>query len=292
MGFDLLLALWIAYYMTRNTVQDLVFKATGELPPSYLREQERIKAKRARRPITTRREARRFWVNAWDDAWEAAEERRARANTKRGEFRRARWAQLDVNDVEDEAYRRNADQDASTRPAINEPAVPEPHTPEPGTPQLPGPEPSRPYDPQEVPDGTRPQSIPWPAEPVDVDQPGQPQGARIIQLNAWHAPQAPVFQEDPTVSETTNLNAALAYTQTMGDNARQGVASVEQSIASLTAGGVTGATITALFSAQEGLSAVAAQFEAAHAALVRHVSVQEAYAANRDAGHRQFVTSD
>ena len=57
--------------LTRNTVQDLAWKARGEDPPSYRREQERLARRSARRPITERREARNFWANAWHDAWES-----------------------------------------------------------------------------------------------------------------------------------------------------------------------------------------------------------------------------
>lgn len=88
---DLILAMWIAYYLVKNTTQDLVYKSTGKLPPSYLREQERRKRRAERQPITDRTEARKFFANAWHDAWADAAERRERGRQKR----RERWAAED-----------------------------------------------------------------------------------------------------------------------------------------------------------------------------------------------------
>jgi Ftsk gamma domain len=122
MGFDLLLAMWIAYHMTKNVAQDAAFKATGKLPPSYLREMKRLENKSNKRPLTNRREGRRFWVNAWEDAWESAGERRARGYAKRQARRQEMWEEQDEVEkvqreerraerardrAEDEAYTRN-----------------------------------------------------------------------------------------------------------------------------------------------------------------------------------------
>lgn len=95
----MLLAMWIAGYFTRNTVQDLVWKARGEDPPSVRREQARRerRAERASDPGP----GRRFWGNVWADAVASAEERRAR------------WAEQDVAAAEDEAYVINERLDAA-----------------------------------------------------------------------------------------------------------------------------------------------------------------------------------
>lgn len=93
-------------------------------------------------------------------------------------------------------------------------------------------------------------------------------------------------------AETTSLSAALSYTQQMASESQQGVSSVETSLASLTAGGVTGATLAHLGQAQEMLGQAAQEFTAAHEALVNHIAVQEAYNANADAGSKEFVTGD
>jgi hypothetical protein len=119
------------------------------------------------------------------------------------------------------------------------------------------------------------------------------QDAQIFHLADWQttAPIPHPIQED-SVSETTSLNSALAYTTSMKASAQNGVASVETSIASLQAGGVSGQTIAALNAAMEALNNAAAQFDAAHAALQRHIAVQESYNANPDAGKKSFVTGD
>lgn len=91
----LIISMVFSYFLVRNTTQDLVFKATGKLPPSYLREQERWKRKQSRRPLSERRAAQRFFVNAWDDAWESALEKRQHATEKKRARRREEWARED-----------------------------------------------------------------------------------------------------------------------------------------------------------------------------------------------------
>jgi hypothetical protein len=498
MGFDLLLAMWITAYLTRNTVQDLAWKARGEDPPSFRREQERLANRRARRPITDRREGRRFWANAWHDAWESAGERRARGYAQRAERRRERWQHDDdvavaerqahdrnreLDTAEDRAHERNARIDSCEqcdqpiigsllqaqhrpdgkfvlacppcaeqldragaagrpipaaeqpgersggpgrspeptgpagwqrpapplpRPTIARPTIecascgrrvpygdtttitvdgarlqvcppcrlrraeqPAPEQPGSGRPEqlVPAPfgdaehtgertggqtspdpdpdldqartsgtdrgageeDPDRlpddglPEDAYELTEPTRPdQPEPGSDQSIDQDsdrhgaaataepsgerseeQPGEGPDAQVIQLPVWqsaepiqhptqHDPNQhdPNQQEEYAMSETTSLNSALAYTTQMSGNAGQAATSVETSIASLMAGGVTGPAITALQAAQEAMNTAAAQFQAAHAALQRHIQVQEAYAANSDAGTREFVRAD
>lgn len=98
----LVLALWVAGYFTRNTVQDLVWKARGEDPPSVRREQARRerRAERAADPGP----GRRFWSNVWADAVASAEERRERVAAKKAGKRRVKWAEQDAAAAEDEAY--------------------------------------------------------------------------------------------------------------------------------------------------------------------------------------------
>lgn len=336
----LLLAMLVSYYMTRNTVQDLAWKARGEDPPSYRREQERIRRREARKPITERREGRKFWANAWHDAWESAGEKRERIHNQRQERRRLEWQREDLADAEDEAHERNRrtpddeqpqprDEQPETEPKVvpepdREPAeVPEPtqrcemcetpvaswvlerravgHTlmmvcpscaayieanPHPyGVPPE-APEPATP-EPHHRPDGD-PDAAP---EPVPADAGDATGGAQIIQFADLQRP----MKEETDMGhsgETPNLNAGLAYTQGMASTCLEGVTSVETSMANHRAGGVTGPTLDALAQAQELLSQAAAAFQTAHAALVRHIQVQEAYAANRDAGNKQFVTAD
>lgn len=113
----MLLAVWIAGYFTRNTVQDLAWKARGEDPPSVRREQARRerRAERAADPGP----GRRFWGNVWSDAVASAEERRERVAAKSAEKRRAKWA-------EDEAYAINDRLAPDVDPATNAPAPVDP----------------------------------------------------------------------------------------------------------------------------------------------------------------------
>lgn len=341
----LLLAMLVSYYMTRNTVQDLVWKATGQDPPSYRREQERIKRRDARKPITDKREARKFWANAWADAWESAGEKRERLHNKRQKRRHEWWDQEDLAEAEDEAYERN-DREPAPVPDT-EPVV---HDDEDATPLVRCEEckaevPAARIQIREIADirsqlcSTCAAKVDQVAEakaknwrcsrcdvqvwaeadqagcwicrlrdtlPADQDQ-GQPVeptpapaaadtsgGAQIIQFTDLQrtAAGSPTAEENDVNGETTNLSAALAYTQNMAASCRDGVTSVETSVAGLTSGGVTGPTLDALAQAQEALAAADAAFQAAHAALERHIQVQEAYAANADAGTKEFVTAD
>lgn len=370
MGFDLLLAMWIAYYLTRNTVQDLAWKARGEDPPSFRREQQRLREKKAKRPVTDRREARRFFANAWNDAWESAGERRARGYAQRASQRREAWEHQDqVEDAERQAHDRNQEMDRAEEEAYNRNAdlgrcetcdgqcadadLQPRHIGDERRFALVCPACAQAIDRRAAADGgddrQRPDDAPghaaaWEAreareasreaskDGADVaddrtgeedayevvppdhgsgppdqssDQPASPSAepgttppgrdAQVIHLNAWQPAtpiQEPTQQQEEHVSETTSLNSALAYTTQMAGNAAQAVTSIETSIASLQAGGVTGPTITALQAAMEAMNTAAAQFHSAHAALQRHIQVQEAYNANADAGTRQFVTSD
>jgi len=425
MGVDLLLAMWIAYYLTRNTVQDLSWKARGEDPPSFRREQQRLADKKAKRPVTDRREAKRFWANAWNDAWENAGERRARGYAQRAERRRDKWAQEDqVAVAEREAHERNHALDlaedlahdrndaaghgrdsakgrgtALVRCELCERSIGQADVTvhqhgkavalvcPPCARYLARQARSAPVDPRAAADDRqqqRPEATPAPCagcgrtglplavaggrrwcEPCfrkqaqahpgndrkepgndnqqDSQQPGEPErqgpghdstgeeadegaadndgytladpepaaepaaertpepaerpdgqpgrDAQVIHLNVWQHHEMDNETEDH-VSETTSLNSALTYTTQMAGNATQAVTSIETSIASLQAGGVSGPTIAALQAAQEAMNTAAAQFQTAHAALQRHIQVQEAYEANADAGTREFVKAD
>lgn len=310
----LLLAMLVSYYMTRNTVQDLAWKARGEDPPSYRREQERIKRRDARKPITDKREARKFWANAWADAWESAGEKRERIHNKRQKRRHEWWDMEDLAEAEDEAYERNTREPADQ-------SQDEPHQPaEPGdATDTAAPSGTCEICADRVPAselgnvelGGRTLSACKPcrdsvsaakqarkdasdetdAKPAIADTNG---GAQIIQFTDLQrtAAETTTAEENDVSGETTNLSAALAYTQGMAATCREGVTSVETSMSGLTAGGVTGPTLDALSQAGEALSQADAAFQSAHAALVNHIQVREAYEANSDAGDKQFVTAD
>ncbi|HEY0934642.1 MAG TPA: hypothetical protein VGD91_12970 [Trebonia sp.] len=93
---EAIIVLWVLCYAVRNVVQDTAWKARGEDPPSYRREMERRRRRAAHEPITDRIEARRFWANAWHDAWASAAERREHAQARSAERRRAAWEREDA----------------------------------------------------------------------------------------------------------------------------------------------------------------------------------------------------
>ncbi|MFC5186994.1 hypothetical protein [Actinomadura harenae] len=110
----LVVAMWIAGHFTKNVTQDLTWKARGEDPPSFRREQERRANGTNRRPFTERREARRFFVNAWEDAWENADAHRARRHEQHADRRRERWDLQDqVEGAEKDGHERNRALDAA-----------------------------------------------------------------------------------------------------------------------------------------------------------------------------------
>ena len=111
----LLFSLWIAGYFTKNVYQDAVFRARGEDPPSFRREQARWERRQAR--AAQRGEdgpGRQFWRNVWADAIASADERRERTAAKAAKRRHAKWADKDIADAEDEAHKLNDDLDGPT----------------------------------------------------------------------------------------------------------------------------------------------------------------------------------
>lgn len=97
MGLEFLIISWlVSRYLVRNFWQDSLHAWRGEDPPSYRREQERFKAKQAKgEGPDTHRAAKRYFANAWNDAFETAEEKRARRRAKRLEKLHDRWSEED-----------------------------------------------------------------------------------------------------------------------------------------------------------------------------------------------------
>lgn len=89
----------IAYYCVKNTVQDVSHAITGRTPPSHERQMARIKNGTARRPARPDGTATGFFQNVYGDAWEAANDYRARTTQRAAEKRRDRW------DAQDRARR-------------------------------------------------------------------------------------------------------------------------------------------------------------------------------------------
>lgn len=368
----LLFAYVVAGLFVRNVTQDLVYKVRGEDPPSYRRELERRKRRDERRANPTA--ARKFWVNAWDDAWAGADEHRARVVKQAAERRQRRWTAMDeAAQANDEHVRASiegprcpdcgdaitegqarelvvdgvpttfcarcwvprvqvddgaaagrkcrvcgeATRDAATGAmcsCVINPMRPRPPGmcarcsvwAEPGDPdrlcrlcreietwertqEEQRARARRPAAPPE--DAPDPGIDPGPAGPATIE-------GRVVDLDTYRrANPIPAIKECDidtinASAETTNLGAALTYTQEQAARARDFAASVETSVATLTAGGVTGPAITSMTAAQEAFAQAAAALESAYAELTGHLGVREAYASAQGAGTREFVTQD
>lgn len=94
------------------------------------------------------------------------------------------------------------------------------------------------------------------------------------------------------MAEVTGLVSALAHAREMRKAFEESTAGAEQYAASLANGGVSGEALAAVQQAMEAQQAAAAAWGAAESTLEKHLSVKEAYEANPDAGHREFVTAE
>lgn len=94
------------------------------------------------------------------------------------------------------------------------------------------------------------------------------------------------------MAEVTGLGTALSYAGAQQEAHTRAVADGEGFAAALSANEVSGEAVEAAQRAMELEQQCAAEWGRVHAALGRHMQVAEAYAANRDAGNKQFVTSE
>lgn len=141
---------------------------------------------------------------------------------------------------------------------------------------------------------------PAPATTDDGDQPEpspaadpDPGDAEIIQFADWQRPASGTTEKEHDMSaEITGLQSAIAYATGSAAAAERAATQDEMAIASLQAGGTTGAAIASLQASMEGHTQIAAHYRAAAAELTRQLQVAEAYAANQGAGEKQFVTSE
>lgn len=126
-----LLVLFFAIYCVKNTTQDLIYAITGRVPPSFVREQRRMQfareamASRAnsrplRQPVTPGRGSRKFFRNAYNDAWETAEERRERWAEKRARKRHEKWDAEDGVPAPIETNARPEENSGTPDPAVRD----------------------------------------------------------------------------------------------------------------------------------------------------------------------------
>lgn len=292
----LLLAMLIAGYFTKNVYQDAVFRARGEDPPSFRREQARRERRAQRDGAAPDGPGRRFWRNAWADAVTSAEERRERITAKAAKKRRAKWAEQDAAAAEDEAY------------AINDRVTPDQATA--SSPmsrchfcrnEFPAQDlwPIRDVTDSRV-DACHPcwhkrNQSPEPDKP-EVPKPAIPAqsgDAEIIQFADWQRSAASDTEKENTMSaEISGLRSAITFAEGSAKAAEAAAAQDEVAIAGLQAGGTTGSAITALHAAAEGHRVVAGYYNTAAVELRQHLQVAEAYETNQGAGSREFVKSE
>jgi hypothetical protein len=93
----------------------------------------------------------------------------------------------------------------------------------------------------------------------------------------------------PTDIEVVSLNKAIHYSESTARVAKEMVNSIDFTVASLAAGGVTGVAVAEFTSAKEGFGTVAAAFERAAMEFKAQLAIQEAYDANPGAGSKEFI---
>lgn len=102
----------------------------------------------------------------------------------------------------------------------------------------------------------------------------------------------PAMTSTPVSGEITDINAAIAFANTMKAETEKLSVEVETSAASLQSHEVSGRPIELLGSAQELASSLASAFGELEAELTRHLAIAEAYASvGNDAGSKEFNTS-
>jgi hypothetical protein len=92
--------------------------------------------------------------------------------------------------------------------------------------------------------------------------------------------------------ETTTLTAAKQYATDMSRATTGAQASIEQTIAHLSASEVEGAAIARFTEAQELAAALTAKLDEAHAELAKQDAVKDAYQSVPEAGNKQFLTQE
>lgn len=103
---------------------------------------------------------------------------------------------------------------------------------------------------------------------------------------------ATTVQNGAANAETIGLRAGLTFLNGMATQCTNGAANTEISATSLAAGEVGPGVTGPMAEGQELLNAAAAKFAEASKKLEESITVAEAYAANPDAGNKQFLTTD
>jgi len=297
-GIEWLIALAICWWVIRGGLSDLVYALRGSTPP-------RVAEGRARAAAGGHRYGLRGYASdLWSDAWKVARARREARVQQRLEHIREhgpgptwrqraseRWSAA-WGRWETRMAQRQARRERDGRPAP-EPVAPA-SEPAGGT-QERDQEPRGDQEDEQRREPVEPVTVtPW---HPDRDRP-EPQEltARPGPGGRWEVVDTPgprgEARGDDHMAEVTGLVSALAHAQQMRKAFEESTAGAEQYLAGLEAGGVKGPALEAVQQAMEAQQAAAAAWGQAEATLSRHMQVKEAYDANQDAGHREFVTAE
>lgn len=301
--FEWIIALAIIWWVIRGGLSDLVLAMRGITPP-------RVAEGRARAAAGGRRYGLRGYASdLWSDAWKVARARREARVQQRLEHIRehgpgptwrqraserwsAAWGRWETRMAQRWQDRRERE----GRPAP-EPVAPTTDRDRPGGTQDRDQEPRGDQEDERRREPVEPVTVtPW---HPDRDRP-EPQEltARPGPGGRWEVVDAPEATEpnpkgrDDRMAEVTGLVSALAHATEMRRAFEESTAGAEQYLAGLEAGGVKGPALEAVQQAMEAQQAAAASWAQAEATLQRHMAVREAYEANQDAGHREFVTAE
>jgi hypothetical protein len=305
-----LICLLLAYVIVR-VAEDGLATVRKQTPPRHEYRMAKLKAREANGGKVPDSPFGRYFTGLLDDAWDSAHhkrklmadhrkekiERKTKAKIERD---RKRWERKDERRVAEDV----------PPPIGFDAQVPQVANID-GAPAVP----ATPARPQAAPDA------PAHDEREARCEPATPETTEPSNVIPFESTPTPTRMELPmTNPEITGLNSAIEYSDRMSGwctltldqissivpTGDQSIASCEQAMANLEAGGVTGQALTDVASAQEqmtgalaDLSAALAKVEAAGsnwqslaAELRSHLGVQEAYAATPDAGSKEFVTAE
>lgn len=300
-----IIALVITYWVVRGGLADLVAAARGGTPARVAEGRARARGGRYG--------AGGYIRDLWGDAWRVARARREARVARRLEHIRTHGPGPSWRERAGAAWARGWDRwerRMAARWDIRQRTAGRPQ-PEPVAPAAPpggGPTERGPEGQQRPQTGDDPGSPgagrPGPPRRGDQDdaaRPGQSgpeltarptgDGRWVVDPDPHRAGETSRERRDD-MSEVTGLISALTHAQQMRQAYEESTVSAEQYLAGLEAGGVKGPALEAVQQAMEAQQQAAAAWAQAEATLSRHMQVKEAYEANQDAGHREFVTAE
>lgn len=301
-------------WLIRNAVEDVAYAVKGKTSPRRKYRQERWRARQARTgedaPNSTgfwrKGPARQYLFDAWSDAWADAGTKRAdRAADKRAAYAEARAKELADREQakKDKAAQDAADkakQAADKRPLPKR--RPSPYPPgHPGAPTATAPvaivEPDTEPVAQTVPTDPVPEPIavptPSPQELADMfARPAFTRTADSTEPASTPTTEVPAMTSPAANAEVSGHDSAKIYAEAMSKAAAAAVASLEQTIASMTKGKVGAPAIGHLMQAKEHAGQMTASFQAALGVLSKHDVVREGYSAAPDAGDKDWMTRE